>query len=73
MTAPITTRPQAHRTMNALRRDTFYRVVTTRGILTGEFLGIEVPHGERAILLRSPVGATASVAVGEIISIDSTA
>jgi hypothetical protein len=43
--------------------------VTTRGsrVVTGTFLGIEVAHGDRSILVRSP-DRTSSIPIGSVLS-----
>lgn len=38
--------------LNHLRRGASYRAITSHGSTTGEYLGMEAPHGDRAILLR---------------------
>ena len=55
--------------INHLQRGQTYRAVTLRGAVTGEYLGIEAPFGDRAILLRHRAG-TASVVLDHLTSID---
>ncbi len=38
--------------LNHLRRGVSYRATTPHGSTTGEYLGMEAPHGDRSILLR---------------------
>lgn len=45
---------------NDLRRGATYRATTRLGTTTGEYLGMETPHGVRAMLLRHQAG-TASI------------
>jgi len=49
----------ATRDLNHLRRGTTYRATTPDGAATGEYLGMETSHGDRAILLRRRSGTTA--------------
>lgn len=51
--------------LNLLRRGAVYCATTTRGTSTGEYLGIETPYGEWAILLRTD-GETSSIPVAHI-------
>ena len=46
--------------LNRLTRGVTYLATTYCGATTGEYLGIEAPHGDRAILLRHDAG-TASI------------
>ena len=56
------------RTINHLRRGETYRATTAHGVAVGEYLGIESPYGDRAILLRHRAG-TESIALSEVTSI----
>ena len=67
MTARRTTRA-IHHLFNELRRGATYRVTTRHGTTTGEYLGIESHHGDRALLLRHRAG-TESVPVWSVTSI----
>lgn len=58
--------------LNQLRRGSTYRAVTSHSITTGEYLGIETAHGDRAVLLRHRSG-TASIAIETLTSIASIA
>ena len=58
--------------LNHLRRGTSYLAVTHGGAAAGEYLGMESGHGERAILLRGPVG-TVSILLQTITSIRTVA
>ena len=55
-------------TLNDLRRGTTYRATTRDRIAVGEYLGMEAPHGDRAILLRHPTG-TESIELCDVTSI----
>ncbi len=68
MPAPSTARARDARILNDLRRGTTYRASTRCGVTIGEYLGIETPHGQRAILLRHGRG-TASIAVSDVMTI----
>lgn len=57
---------------NQLRRGHAYRATTRRGITVGEYLGMESPHGERALLLRTYCG-TASIPLRVITAIQPAA
>lgn len=50
MTAPTTIAPLDAKTR--MKRGRTYRATTTNGETTGEYLGLEAPHGDLAILLR---------------------
>ncbi len=55
--------------LSRLHRGATYRADTAdNGVVVGEFLGVEVPFGRWAILLRHTTG-TESVAIGDIITI----
>lgn len=58
--------------LNHLRRGASYLAVTRNGAAAGEYLGMESGHGERAILLRGPVG-TVSILLQAITSIRTVA
>ena len=60
--------PDPTRVFNHLRRGGTYRAVTRTGVAVGEYLGMETPHGQRAVLLRTMAG-TASIALDDITSI----
>lgn len=62
MTAPTTCN------FNHLRRGATYRATTRDGTAVGEYLGMEAPHGDRAILLRHGTG-TDSIALSDVTSI----
>ena len=53
---------------NQLRRGSTYRATTRFGIAVGEYLGMENPHGDRALLLRNYSG-TASIPLRDVTSI----
>jgi hypothetical protein len=42
--------------LNHLRRGLTYRATTSTGVVLGEYLGIETPHGDWSILLRGRLG-----------------
>ncbi|HSF85442.1 MAG TPA: hypothetical protein VLG28_07275 [Acidimicrobiia bacterium] len=65
MKAPTPPRAHEARDLNQLRRGQTYRARTSRGATVGEYLGIETPHGHRAILLRHETG-TISIPVDEV-------
>lgn len=54
--------------LNHLRRGATYRAITRNSIIVGEYLGIEVPHGDRSILIRRDE-TTESIALDEVTSI----
>jgi hypothetical protein len=68
MTAP-TIAPSTAPNINHLQRGRTYHAITSQGSVTGEYLGIEAPYGDRAILLRHGAG-TASVVLDHLTSID---
>ena len=72
MTAPSTPRLGANYDLNHLERGETYRAVTAFGSAFGEYLGMESPHGDRAILLKHREG-TDSIAVDDITSIERAA
>ncbi len=72
MTAPTTSRADARRNLNHLRRGEVYRATTRVGTAIGEYLGMEVSHGDRSILLRHGAG-TESIALRDITSIQAAA
>ena len=51
-----------------LRRGSLYRATTTGGTTIGEYLGMESPHGDLAILLRADAG-THSIELTNVTSI----
>lgn len=55
-------------TLNNLRKGSTYRATTPDGSAVGEYLGIESPHGDPAILLRHHRG-TASIYLRNLRSI----
>ena len=52
MTPRTTTTDTTLVVLNELRRGTTYRATTHGGTTVGEYLGLETPHGVRALLLR---------------------
>lgn len=72
MTAPPTSPTKATANLNHLRRGMAYRATTRHGTTLGEYLGMETPHGQRAILLRNEAG-TESITLTEVISIEPAA
>jgi hypothetical protein len=68
MTAPQTSRAGATLIFNHLRRGATYRATTRKGTVVGEYLGMEAPYGDRAILLRHRAG-TESIALCRVTSI----
>ena len=54
--------------LNRLRRGTTYMATTPTLVAIGEYLGMESPHGERAILLRNATG-TDSIWLDDVTSI----
>jgi hypothetical protein len=68
MTASHTSREHVPRNINHLRRGASYRVTTHEGTTVGEYLGMETPHGDRAILIRHRAG-TESILLFSVISI----
>ena len=68
MTAPTI----ARRDLNHLRRGVTYRATTNSGSTVGVYLGMEAPHGDRAVLLRHECG-TASISLDAIHSINAIA
>lgn len=69
MNAPFTSRTRAPWNLNHLRRGSSYRATTRDATTFGEYLGMETPHGDLSILIRSRAG-TASIAVGDITSLE---
>ena len=55
-----------------LRRGSMYRAMTSDGATIGEYLGMEAPHGDLAILLRHAAG-THSIELGDVTSIEAMA
>ncbi len=68
MKAPSTSRADTARTINHLQLGSTYRATTPAGAATGEYLGMETPHGDPSILLRHTTG-TASIAIDDVTSI----
>jgi hypothetical protein len=68
-TSPNSERPIG---LTHLRRGASYLAVTRNGAEVGEYLGMESVHGDRAILLRGPLG-TVSVLLHVITSIRAVA
>jgi hypothetical protein len=58
--------------LNDLERGATYLATTSRGTVVGEYLGMETPHGDHAILLRHGDG-TESIPLPSITSIGATA
>ena len=56
MTARTTSRKSASSNVHHLRRGAEYRATTHNLIAIGEYLGMETPHGDRAILIRNSSG-----------------
>ena len=52
-----------------LRRGSLYRATTPGGTTIGEYLGMEAPHGDLAILLRHGAG-THSIELTNVMSIE---
>ena len=69
MTTP--THPLTSADLNHLRRQAHYQAVTHDGVVAGEYLGIEAPHGDRAILLRQ-ISGTKSVPITRLLAITRT-
>ncbi|MEN8115120.1 MAG: hypothetical protein ABFS21_12130 [Actinomycetota bacterium] len=72
MKARHTSRTHAPWNLNNLHRGSTYRATTHRKTTSGEYLGMETPHGDRSILLRHRTG-TISIALSDIVSIQPTA
>ena len=68
MAAPHTGRANAARIFNHLRYGQKYRAITRLGTATGEFLGVETPHGDWALLFRHSAG-TESIPLADVHSI----
>ena len=68
MTTPHALRATAHHDLNHLRRGVTYLATTAQGVTVGEYLGMEAPYGERAILLRDG-RRTESITVDSVRSI----
>lgn len=67
--APKTSRPLGANNLNNLRLGDVYRATTRSGSSVGEYLGMETPYGDWAILLRHPTG-TDSIALDEVLTIE---
>ncbi|HEX9854309.1 MAG TPA: hypothetical protein VGC47_03250 [Acidimicrobiia bacterium] len=68
MTAQRRSRRDATPNFNHLRRGFYYRAATRYGVAFGEYLGMEAPYGEWAMLLRHD-NRTRSIALGDVTSI----
>jgi len=69
----MTTNDQApERATTPLRRGATYRATTADGSATGEYLGMEAPHGDLAILLRHAEG-THSIELTDVTTIEALA
>jgi hypothetical protein len=68
MTTPLTLGAPAPHDLNELRRGHTYLATTRHCTTRGEYLGIETPHGDHAILLRHVTG-TESIRVEDLTSI----
>ncbi len=55
--------------LNHLRHGHTYRATTVRTATMGEYLGMETPHGDWAILLRSG-GVTASIPLDQLVAVE---
>ncbi len=64
--------PHAAWSLNHLRRGASYQATTRSGSTSGEYLGMEVPHGDRAILLRHEA-RTESIPLCDVTSIQPAA
>lgn len=72
MKARHTSRASAPWNLNHLRLGTTYRATTRNRTTAGEYLGMETPYGDRAILLRHRTG-TESIPLNDLTSIHPTA
>ena len=72
MTTPHAAPHDTPSTFNELRRGATYRATTDRGATVGEYLGLESPHGDRAMLLRHPDG-TDAIPLADVTSIQALA
>ncbi|MEN8233643.1 MAG: hypothetical protein ABFR89_01810 [Actinomycetota bacterium] len=72
MKARITSRTRAPWNLNHLRLGSTYQATTRGNTTSGEYLGMETPHGDRSILLRHRTG-TISIALSDIVSIQPVA
>ena len=72
MTPRTTTTDTTLVVLNELRRGTTYRATTHGGTTVGEYLGLETPHGVRALLLRHDRG-TDSIPLRNVTAIDRAA
>ena len=70
MTAPNTSR--APWKLNQLLQGVTYLATTRHRMVVGEYLGMESPYGDRAILLRHADGTT-SIALAQVTSIQAVA
>ena len=65
MQAPHTSQEGPALDLNHLERGRRYQATTRNSVAVGEYLGLEAPHGDRAILLKHGSG-TASIAVADL-------
>jgi hypothetical protein len=72
MTAPPPRRRDAPFNFNHLRRGDTYLAVTPDGVAFGEYMGMEAPYGDKAILLRHR-NCTRAVALSDVTSIRAVA
>lgn len=72
MKAHNTPRTNARPDFNHLTRGARYTATTRHGATTGEYLGIEAPYGEWAIILRHRAGSE-SIAVESVTAIRAAA
>lgn len=70
MTAPNTSR--APWKLNQLLQGVTYLATTRHRMVVGEYLGMESPYGDRAILLRHTTGTT-SISLAQVTSIQAVA
>ena len=70
--APRTSRADRARHINSLRPGRTYKAHTRRGSAHGEYLGMETPYGDWAILLRNG-SETCSIALRDVLSIEPAA
>ena len=72
MTARTIASQDAFDHVSRLQRGTTYRAEMGANTVTGEYLGMESPHGDLAILLRHADG-TASIDVQDVTTIERAA
>ena len=68
MTTRTTSRHEAPANIHHLTRGARYRAITPTSDTTGEYIGMESPFGDRAILLRHASG-TASIDLTDLTTI----